>query len=128
MLTACTLASAKWPHLAAHSDRVFLRCSVGRNDPQAATLDDETLVRRVVAELGEAVQAAGEPLEAQVTRWPDAMPQYTVGHLDRIARLDEALAPLPRLKLAGAAYRGVGVPQCIAQGEAAADQIVSALS
>ncbi len=128
MLTACTLASAKWPHLAAHSDRVFLRCSVGRNDPQAATLDDETLVRRVVAELGEAVQAAGEPLEAQVTRWPDAMPQYTVGHLDRIARLDEALTPLPRLKLAGAAYRGVGVPQCIAQGEAAADQIVSALS
>ncbi len=128
MLTACTLASAKWPHLAAHSDRVFLRCSVGRNDPQATALGDEQLVARVVAELGEAIAALGDPLDAQVTRWQDAMPQYTVGHLERIGRLDSVLGSLPRLRLAGAAYRGVGVPQCIAQGEAAAAQIVSALS
>jgi oxygen-dependent protoporphyrinogen oxidase len=128
LLTACTLASAKWPHLAAHRDRVFLRCSVGRNDPEAATLDDEALIRRVFAELGEALNAQGEPLDAHVTRWQDAMPQYTVGHLERIARLDQALAALPRLRLAGAAYRGVGVTQCIAQGEAAAAQIVSALA
>ena len=125
-LSACTWASAKWPHLAVHRDRVFLRCSVGRNRPQATMLEDRTLVADVVAELREVIGVLEDPIEAHVTRWQDALPQYNVGHLERIDRLEAALAHLPSIRLAGAAYRGLGVPQCIAQGEGAAKQIVSA--
>lgn len=124
-LSACTWASAKWPHLAARSDRVLLRCSVGRGRPQATTLDQRTLVKDVVADLRDAIGVAEEPVEAHVARWHHALPQYEVGHLERVERLDASLQHLPRVRLAGAAYRGMGVPQCIAQGEQAAVQIAS---
>ena len=125
-LSACTWASAKWPHLAAHEDRVFVRCSVGRNRPEAAAFDDRALVADVVADLREAIGAPEAPLDAHVSRWHDALPQYAVGHLERVERLEASLAHLPSIRLAGAAYRGLGVPQCIAQGEEAARRIMSA--
>lgn len=126
-LSACTWASAKWPHLAARADRVLLRCSVGRGRPGAIALDDETLVADVLADLRDAIGVREQPLASHITRWQRAMPQYTVGHLERLRRLDAALDHLPAIRLAGAAYRGMGVPQCIAQGEEAAAQVASAL-
>ena len=126
-LSACTWASAKWPHLAARSDRVLLRCSVGRGRPELLALDDQALVDAVLAELREAIGIHGTPVEVRVERWHRAMPQYNVGHLERLERLDAALQRLPGVRLAGAAYHGMGVPQCIAQGQEAATQIASAL-
>lgn len=126
-LSACTWASAKWPHLAGDRDHVLLRCSVGRGRPEALAADDETLVADLLADLREAIGVREAPVAAHVTRWQRAMPQYTVGHLERLRLLDAALDHLPGIRLAGAAYRGMGVPQCIAQGEEAAAQIASAL-
>ncbi len=123
-LSACTWASAKWPHLARH-DRVLLRCSIGRGRPQAAALDEPTLVRDVLGDLREAIGVREDPLETHLARWERAMPQYAVGHLERVARLEQTLAGQPRIRLAGAAFRGMGVPQCIAQGQAAAAQLAA---
>ena len=61
---------------------------------------------------------------ARVFRWPRAMPQYTVGHLDRLALIEQRLDAQPGLFLAGNAYRGIGIPDCIASGEAAAERAV----
>lgn len=63
-----------------------------------------------------------------VGRWPHAMPRYTVGHLDRVAAIDRSVADLPGVELTGASYRGVGVPDCIAQARAAAGRTLEFLS
>ena len=64
----------------------------------------------------------------RVHRWHRGMPQYVLGHLDRLEQIETALAAYPGLALAGAAYRGVGIPDCIASGEAAAESVVRALA
>ncbi len=128
LLTACTWLSAKWPHLAA-SGETWLRCSIGRqNGARALHLDDATLVDELSTELREAMGLRGEPIGAQVTRWENALPHYEPGHLERVARIEDELSHLPGVVLAGAAYRGMGVPQCIAQGRAAGEQALAALN
>lgn len=118
LLTACSFASAKWPHWAGPGD-VVLRASAGRwGDARAFSMDDSALSRHLHAELEQALGLAGGPRLARVTRWPDSFPQYGPGHLERVARAEEALArDLPGVTLAGAAYRGVGIAACIAQGD-----------
>jgi len=128
LLGACTWLSAKWPQFAA-SGETWLRCSVSRrNAARALDLDDATLVAELSAEVCEAMGLRGEPLGAQVTRWQNALPHYQPGHLERVARIEDQLGSLPGVVLAGAAYRGIGVPQCIAQGQAAAEQTLAALA
>jgi oxygen-dependent protoporphyrinogen oxidase len=125
-ITACTWSSAKWPHLA--GDTVLLKCSAGHSaDRTALDLDDERLIAAARADLAEAMDLHEAPLEAKVFRFERAMPQYTVGHHERIARLDAALAGLPGVSLCGAAYRGVGVAACIRDGQTAADRVLGAL-
>jgi oxygen-dependent protoporphyrinogen oxidase len=70
------------------------------------------------------VGLTGQPCYAEVNRWPRAMPQYAVGHLDRLEQITTALCRYPGLYLAGAAYRGVGIPDCIADGTRAAELVV----
>jgi oxygen-dependent protoporphyrinogen oxidase len=82
--------------------------------------EDTVLIEIVRAELQATAGIVAEPALARVTRWPAAMPQYTIGHLERLTAMDRRLAALPGLFLAGAAYRGVGIPDCIQSGEAAA--------
>ncbi len=125
-ISACTWASAKWPHLAA-SGMVLLRCSVGRGNPHAASLDGPELIGRVVADLRAAIGVRGHPSATHIERLDRALPQYTVGHLERVERIREQVALLPALELAGAGYGGMGVPQCIAQGQGAAERVASAL-
>jgi protoporphyrinogen/coproporphyrinogen III oxidase len=128
LLGACTWLSAKWPHLAA-SGETWLRCSVGRRSTaRALSLDDAALVEALSAELREAMGLRGEPLSAHVTRWDRALPHYEPGHIERVERIERELGRLPRVALAGAAYRGMGVPQCIAQGRAAAERTLAAMS
>lgn len=122
-ITACTWASSKWPGRAPQGYGL-LRAYVGSAaDPDALDRSDEEIVRIVREELRDAMSLSAEPVLARVHRWPEAMPQYTVGHLDRLAEIEHLLGHLPGVFLAGAGYRGIGLPDCIAQGRAAAAKI-----
>jgi len=127
LVTACTYLANKWPHLSRPGE-VLLRASVGRSDDaRATTLDDKELVARVAIELSTIVGLHGGPTEALVSRWPEALPQYRVHHLLRVHGIEAAAQRLPAFALAGAAYRGVGVPACVASGRAAARSVLDAL-
>lgn len=125
LLTACSWFSSKWPHLA--GDPVILRASVGRyGDDHAAGLPAEELVERIHAELAEAMAIGAPPAEHRVSRWSRAFPQFGPGHLDQIAAAQQALTrDAPAVALAGSYVRGVGIPACIASGQAAALDAVS---
>jgi oxygen-dependent protoporphyrinogen oxidase len=128
LMTGCTYLSQKWPHLARPQDHL-LRVSVGRfGDERPADVDDRELAATAVDELTHILDLRGEPSEWSVTRWPGAFPQYRVGHLDRVAEIDRGLGALPALALAGAAYRGVGIPACIGSGRAAARLVLDSLA
>jgi oxygen-dependent protoporphyrinogen oxidase len=122
---AVSFSSSKFPHRAPPGCvlvRVFLG---GALDPESLALDDEGLVSLAVAEAAILIGATGRPRLVQVDRWAHAMPQYHVGHAERVARIEAAIARHPGLALAGAAYRGVGIPQVIASAQAAASKIAS---
>jgi oxygen-dependent protoporphyrinogen oxidase len=122
-VTAATYLSEKWPHLAVEGE-LLLRASVGRyGDDRADSWSDDEVVARVWSELGLLMGLSGEPLEARVTRWPQAFPQYRVHHLMRTAGIEAAVARIGGIAVAGSAYRGVGIPACIASGRAAAQAI-----
>lgn len=123
-VTACTWESRKWAHQA--GDLVVLKASAGRaGDRRALELPDTDLVARIHAELTQAMGLSEPPLEASVNRFERALPQYTLGHLDRIARAEAALSQLPGVHLAGAAYHGVGVSACIRDGERVAARVAA---
>jgi len=127
LVTACTFLSIKWPHLA-RGGQVLIRASVGRfGDQRFVELDDDTLVQRVIDELGVLLEVSEAHSEATVTRWIDAFPQYQVHHLLRVAAVEAAAGRLPGLAVAGRTYRGVGIPACIASGRAAARRVLDAL-
>lgn len=122
LVKAATWISNKWPHHAG-GDRWLVRCSVGRVDDRTPLeLDDDVLVARVVTELDEAMGLGAVPLETHVTRWERSLPQYDVGHLDRVRAIRDALAvDAPGLHVAGAAYDGVGLAPCAGQAARLAD-------
>ena len=123
LMTACTFLSAKWPALAA-SGLVVLRVSAGRiGDPRVSQLDDDELVDRLHREVTEALGPAKAPVTTRVDRWVRGFPQYEPGHLARVDRIEAALAALPGLTVAGAAYRGLGLAACVRQAGEAADRI-----
>ena len=126
LMTACTWASSKWSHLAAPG-RIVLRVSAGRyGDERALQMEDEELVEQLLGELGETMHLRGYPSAWKVTRWERSFPQYAPGHLDRVAEIERALAAdAPRIQVAGAAYRGVGIPACVNQGEQAAQAVMA---
>ena len=119
---AVTVASNKWPGRAADGHvlfRVYLRAH-GAGDITGET--DDELVRAARQELKETYEVAALPVVVRSGRWPAALPQYTMGHGARVAQIRERLAARRGLFVAGAAYAGVGIPDCIASGEAAADE------
>ncbi len=120
---AVTFSTIKWPHLARHAPVHIVRCSIGRIG-EAAILqrDDQDLVKLAAAELAAAAGVTKAPVACRVTRWGGALPQYNVGHLDRVARIRAAVSDQPGLAVAGAAYDGVGIPACVATAKAAAGQ------
>jgi protoporphyrinogen/coproporphyrinogen III oxidase len=124
---ALTLSTNKWPLEA--GPRTVLRASVGRAGETAALqLPDDELVRLVRHELHPLVGITAEPVDAVVTRWGGGLPQYGVGHVERIARVRAAVAQVPGLAVCGAAFDGVGVPACIASARAAVDRVVIGLA
>jgi oxygen-dependent protoporphyrinogen oxidase len=126
-MTACSFGSLKWPHWSA-PDVTVLRVSAGRyGDRRALDIDDDELVARLGGEIAAALRTTAAPTEWRVSRWPASFPQYLVGHLERVARIERALAvDLPGVAVAGAAYRGSGIPACIASGRRAAELVRAA--
>ena len=123
LLTACSWSSAKWKDLAT-PDTVIVRASIGRfGDDRALRLTDDDLVERAHEELIDMMKLSGGILEADVTRWADAFPQYEPGHAARVALIQAAATGVEGLALAGAAYDGLGVPACIRSGSAAASAL-----
>jgi oxygen-dependent protoporphyrinogen oxidase len=123
LVKAVTFYDQKWPH-AAPPGVALLRASVGRAG-EPVDLDDEALVRAVAADLRPVLRLPKAPLDAFVARWDDALPQYALGHLDRVAAIEAAVAAVPGLAVAGAAYRGVGIAACVRSGEAAAARVAA---
>ena len=113
LVKGVTVSSAKWPHLA--DGPVLVRSSVGRyRDEEQLQRDDEELTAAVVADVADLLHLARpEPLETRLVRWGGGLPQYLVGHRDRVAAVRAAVAGVPGLAIAGAAFDGVGVPACI---------------
>jgi oxygen-dependent protoporphyrinogen oxidase len=129
---AVTFSTVKWPHLArqaadgAGGPVHIVRCSIGRiGEVALLQRDDKDLVELAAAELAEAAGIAGAPVDSRVTRWGGGLPQYNVGHLDRVARIRAAIAAVPGLAVAGAAYDGVGIPACIATARLAAEKVAA---
>jgi len=126
---AVTFSSVKWPHLAAADPAICLvRCSVGRIGEEALLQrPDSELAAIAAGDLAAATGISGEPADSRVTRWGGGLPQYNVGHLDRVARIRAGIAALPGVAICGAAYDGVGIPACIATARLAAQQVLDYL-
>jgi oxygen-dependent protoporphyrinogen oxidase len=129
LVKGVTFSTGKWGW---YSDvapgLVVVRCSIGRHgDIGDLQKSDDELVAGAVRDLSAATGVRGVPRDAVVTRWGGALPQYAVGHLDRVRRIKAGLSGLAGLAACGAAFDGVGIPACIASGRAAATQVLDQL-
>ncbi|HYL36874.1 MAG TPA: protoporphyrinogen oxidase [Bryobacteraceae bacterium] len=120
-MAACTWVGNKFSYRVPE-DMVVLRCFLGGN---ALSLGDDALVEAARGELESIMGLRTAPVFSSIARWPNSMAQYSVGHEQRMARIDCILATIPGLHLAGNAYRGIGVPDCIRMGKEAAAGVTS---
>jgi oxygen-dependent protoporphyrinogen oxidase len=119
---ATTWSSSKFPGRAPEG-HVLLRSFLGRAGIEAAAqLDDAEMTKVVRAELREVMGIAAEPEFAEIFRWPRGMPQYRVGHVDLVDKIEAGVARVPGIELAGGAYHGIGIGDCLREGAAAADR------
>lgn len=127
-LTACTWTHRKWPDTAPDG-KILLRAYVGKPTDQAIVdLSDDEIEAIVLKELEQIMDLNGQPEFSMVTRWKEAMPQYTIGHKERVEQVRKEMAQaLPGIFLAGSSYGGVGIPDCIAQGEEAVAAVLQFL-
>ena len=127
-ILACSFSSVKFDRRAP-AGYVLLRTFVGGAlQPELLDLSDEALLRLVEDELQPLLSIHGKATFIQVRRWQDAMPQYHVGHLETVRRIEDLVLRDANLTLAGNAFHGVGIPACIRSGRAAADRIINGLS
>jgi oxygen-dependent protoporphyrinogen oxidase len=125
-ILAVSFSSQKYAHRAPQG-KVLLRAFVGgAHRPELAEMDDQKLLPLVTEHLARLLDIRGQPGFCDVARWPGTMPQYHVGHVELVARIEGRLAELPALELAGNAYHGVGIPICIHSGEQAAERLLAA--
>ncbi len=125
-ITACTWTSSKWLHTSP-DDRVLLRCYVGHSDDQISVmLPDKELIAAVRKDIKDTMGIEAEPLFTEITRLNQSMPQYPVFHLEQMHRFRERLNnKMPGVWITGAAFDGVGLPDCIRQGKEAAQNIMA---
>lgn len=128
-ITACTWGHKKWPH-SCPEDKVLLRCFVGRaGDETVVDLSDDEIIKIVLEDMNKTMNITMEPEFAVISRWKNAMPQYTVGHKDRLSKvLEQVNKELPGVFIAGSSFEGLGIPDCIDQGEAAVEKVLAYLS
>ena len=128
-IKASTYSFNKWGWVGESADLRILRASIGRHREEASLqATDEELVAHVVADLSLATGQEIRPVDAHVQRWGGALPQYAVGHLDRVARIRAAVAAVPGLEVCGAAYDGVGIPAVIGSARRAAAAVTAAVT
>jgi len=122
MVTAITLLDRKWPHL--NDDHsVLVRVHTGRiDDHRSSMLTDDELISRVNDELRRILGSWPDPIATRVQRWPDALPQYRIGHAELVRQVRHA-AENQNIWLAGMAYDGVGVPASIGSGRLAGQRV-----
>jgi oxygen-dependent protoporphyrinogen oxidase len=127
LVKGVTVSSAKWPHLAPRDagDVLLVRASVGRfRDETELQRDDDDLTSAVVADVADLLGLERpEPVATAVQRWGGGLPQYLVGHSQRVDAVRAAVGEVPGLAIAGAAFRGVGVPACIRDALSALDAL-----
>jgi protoporphyrinogen/coproporphyrinogen III oxidase len=130
VVKAATYSSQKWQWLAdSAGDLAVLRVSVGRHrEVGDLQRDDDELAALALADLSAALRTDLRPVGRRVTRWGGALPQYSVGHPDRVARIRRAIAEHPGLAVCGAAYDGVGIPACAGSARTAADRVLVSLA
>lgn len=122
---AFTLSSRKWPHLA-ERDVTLVRASYGRfGDAAVVDAPDADLIAMARADLETVTGVSTEPVDAFVQRWHGGLPQYAPGHLDRVAAIEDAVAEVDGLEVAGAYLHGVGVPACVASATTAATRLAA---
>jgi oxygen-dependent protoporphyrinogen oxidase len=126
-IMACTFSSLKYPSRAPEG-HVSLRAFIGGSlQPELFYDDDATMEKNVHAELADLLGLKASPLFCRIWRHPCSMPQYNVGHEGRVRRIEGALENFPALALAGSAYHGVGISDCVRTGEEAAEKTVNSL-
>lgn len=127
-ITASTWVSSKWSH-AAPEDKVLLRGYLGRDGGKDWTAEsDEAIIAAVRRSLEQVMGLQAEPIITRVFRWARSRPRYKIGHLERVARIERGLERAPGLYLAGAAYRGAGLPDCVRDGQVTAERIAKQLN
>ena len=124
-LLAGTFSSVKYPGRAPEGHVLIRGFLGGMLNAAILTEDDETLVTRARDEVRAALGVTVPPILTRLHRWPASMPQYRVGHLTRVETIEHCVAALPGLTLAGGAYSGVGIADCVHSGEAAAERTLS---
>ncbi|MGN6131598.1 MAG: protoporphyrinogen oxidase [Nocardioidaceae bacterium] len=133
---AATYSFAKWDWVReageglgpGGDDLLVLRCSLGRHrEEEALQVPDEELVKLAREDLCDAIGLCVRPVDWHVQRWGGALPQYAVGHAERMRRVRASVAKVPGLAVCGATYDGLGIPACIASAERAVDQISAVL-
>jgi protoporphyrinogen/coproporphyrinogen III oxidase len=126
-IKAVTYSSRKWGWL--DPDIMVIRCSIGRHrEPAQLQRDDRELVALAAADLRDATGLDAPVVDATVTRWGGSLPQYAVGHLERVARIQAAVVAVPGLELCGAAFQGVGIAAVIASAQQAATRLLRYLN
>lgn len=123
-LVSISFSSVKFPGRAPEGCVLFRAFMGGACQPHLLDLSDEELWKLANQEFRELLGVRGEPQFLEIVRWRNVMPQYHLGHLERVQAIEERAAQLPGLEMAGNAYRGVGIPFCIRSGEAAAQRLV----
>lgn len=129
-IKAATFSHRKWQWVADAGEAegvVVMRCSLGRHRDDALERDDAELVEMALLDLGKAIGLSARPVDAHVQRWVDGLPQYAVGHVDRVALIKSEIARQPGLAVCGAAYDGVGIPACSASATEAVAQVLAHL-
>ncbi|MCW5976622.1 MAG: protoporphyrinogen oxidase [Bryobacteraceae bacterium] len=122
-MIACTWMGTKFENRVS-PDRVVLRCFLGGSeDPRILDEPDESVVEIVRAELRTIMGVGEEPVFTRISRWPQSMAQYTVGHQKRLAEIEERAKAVPGIHLTGNAYYGIGIPDCVRMGKEVAERI-----
>ncbi|HYC55431.1 MAG TPA: protoporphyrinogen oxidase [Candidatus Binatia bacterium] len=127
VVLACTFSSVKYAGRAPKG-MVLIRAFVGgAMFPEHFEMSDDRMLAGIDRDLSELLGVRARPRLARIVRWARSMPQYNVGHLERVARIDQESGRLPSFALAGASLTGVGIPDCVRSGEAAAEKLVMSL-
>ena len=127
-ILAASFSNVKFPCRAPEGTALLRVFIGGATQPELCDLDDDLLKDLVAQELGELIGVSGDPLLFQIARHARAMPQYTLGHLERVEAIRRKLARHPRLFLTGIAFDGVGIPDCIHAAFTTADAVLDTLA